>query len=228
MQRFNCALRELKFATDQATGEFEGYGAVFGNEDSYGDVIVKGAFKGAIRDSKKSDTWPAMLLQHGFTSDFDMPIGVWTEMEEDEFGLKMKGQLAINTQRGRDAYELLKMQPRPAINGLSIGYIPRKFDTGTKPGEPRRTLKEIQLMEVSLVTFPANDLARVENVKSDLTIRIAENALRDVGFTQSQAKSILAQGYSATMQRDVDDVDAITAAIARNVDALKAAHNPHR
>ncbi len=190
VQRLEVA--ELKFADDGANEmTFEGYGAVFGNTDSHGDVIVPGAFRKTLREARgKAGRMPAMLLQHGFAND-DLPIGIWTEMSEDDVGLKVAGKLA-DTQRGREAYQLLKMKPRPAIDGLSIGYRARKFTMGTKPDEPRRKLEDIDLLEVSLVTFPANTMARVSGVKSivDMTpqeLRDLEEAYRDGGFSRSDA-----------------------------------------
>lgn len=216
MERMDIGLGELKFAGDGAAMSFEGYGAVFGNVDSYGDVIEPGAFAATLADARKSGRWPAMLAQHGgmaLTADDMMPIGVWTDMAEDGKGLYVQGVLA-DTQRGRDAYTLMKMQPRAAINGLSIGYVAREFEMGTKPGAPRRRLKSVDLMEVSLVTFPANPKARVAAVKSSggLTERDAERALRDAGFSRSEAKAIVAAGFKTIAPREAAD-DAQLAAL---------------
>lgn len=227
-QHLNCGLIEIKLATgdgtDTATGEmtFGGYGAVFGNIDSYGDVIQKGAFKDTLREAKKSGNWPAMLMQHGgwgIGADDMTPVGIWTSLEEDDTGLKIDGKLA-DTDRGRETYGLLKMTPRPAITGLSIGYIAKEFIVGTKPEEPRRTLKKVELIEVSLVTFPANDKARVQSVKSDLNIRIAEQALRDAGFSRTEAKAILAGGFKAVPLRDAEDYGELAEIIRRNTAIL--------
>lgn len=224
--RLECGLVELKFdAASETEMTFEGYGAIFGNVDSYGDVIAKGAFKNTIREAKATGQWPAMLLQHGglgFSAEDMTPIGVWTDMEEDDKGLFLKGKLAP-TARGTEMYTLMKMQPRPAINGLSIGYIPVKWKMRSTPDEPRRTLEEIKLMEISPVTFPANPKARIQSAKSDLTIRIAEQALRDVGFSQAEAKAVVASGFKALHgQRDVDaGLGQLAALLQRNTTILK-------
>ena len=87
-------------------------------------------------------------------------------MDEDQHGLRLTGKLAIDTPRGR---ELLKLTPRPALNGLSIGYVAKDYELhkrGTGPNGALRTLKAIDLREVSLVTFPADRFARVASVKS--------------------------------------------------------------
>lgn len=217
VNRAQFGLGEIKFAEDEAEAmSFTGYGAVFGNVDSYGDVIDAGAFRKTLRDAKASGNWPAMLMQHGgwaMSADDLTPVGIWTDMVEDEKGLLVTGKLA-DTARGKEAYGLLKMTPRPALNGLSIGYRARKFTMGTKPDEPRRRLQEVELVEVSLVTFPANPKARIGSVKSDtgLGVREAENALREAGFSRNEAKAILAKGFTAIEQREAaDDADLIAA-----------------
>ena len=128
MERLDCGLVELKAAPDAGADSmtFSGYGAVFGNMDAYGDVIANGAFTKTIADFKTSGVWPAMLSQHGgwdMSAESLTPIGVWTEMREDEHGLYVEGRLA-DTPRGREMYALMNMQPRPAINGMSIASGP--------------------------------------------------------------------------------------------------------
>lgn len=192
----------LKFAEDDDAeeGSFSGYGAIFGNVDSYGDVIMKGAFRETLKEAKKSGIWPAMLLQHGGYAPDDMtPIGIWTKVEEDDKGLYVEGKLAIETSRGKDVYALMKMKPRPALSGLSIGYRAKEFEYGTKPTEPRRTLKKVELLEISPVTFAANPKASIGAVKGrEITERQFEEWLkREAGFTSSEAKTIISSGFKA-------------------------------
>lgn len=225
VQHLECGLIEVKLV-DAEAGQmvFSGYGAVFGNVDSYGDVIQKGAFKKSLSEAKRSGMWPAMLSQHGawgMTSEDLTPVGIWTDMDEDDTGLRLEGKFA-ETQRGRELYTLMKMDPRPAISGLSIGYIAKEFTVGTKPEEPRRLLKRVELVEVSPVTFPANLKARVQSVKDGLSIRDVERALRDVGFSQAEAKAVLAGGYKAMPQRDVDGIEALADMLRRNIETLSA------
>ena len=170
-----------------ADGTVEGYGSVFGVRDNYDDVIAKGAFVQSLKDHKAAGTMPAMLWQH----DADKPIGVWTEMVEDGKGLRIKGQLAMETVKGKEAHALLKMG---ALNGLSIGFMSKEwsYDRETEV----RTLTAIDLWEVSLVTFPANEKARVTNVKSAdemATPKDAEKALRDAGFSKSDATAFVSR-----------------------------------
>lgn len=191
-------LSELKFDRS-GQGTFSGYASVFNVMDSYGDVIVPGAFADTLAQARRSGNWPPMLFNHGYTGgvpDFT-PIGVWTDIAEDGSGLWVEGKLA-DTERGREVYQLLKMEPRPALNGLSIGYNAKRWTAGTKPKEPRRKLEEVELVEISIVTLPANPKARVTAIKtSQPTIRDAEQALREAGFSRAEAKAILARGFRA-------------------------------
>ncbi|MGE3651811.1 MAG: HK97 family phage prohead protease, partial [Reyranellaceae bacterium] len=137
--RLDCAFKFDGSATD---GSFSGYGAVFGNVDTYGDVIEGGAFKDTLRTWEDKGKYPPMLLQHGggFLGGADdlLPVGKWTSMAENSRGLKVEGQLfALQTERGQYLYEGLKSG---ALDGLSIGYRAKEFVLGTKPGEPRRRL----------------------------------------------------------------------------------------
>lgn len=164
-------------------GEVEGYGSVFKNVDSYGDIILPGAFGDSLAAHKAAGTMPAMLWQHRS----DEPIGVWTEMAEDERGLVVRGRLALDTTRGKEAHSLLKMG---ALNGLSIGFM-TKNSTYDRPND-LRTITEIDLWEVSLVTFPANGAARVTGVKSDdfaacQTIRDVERVMTKGGLKEHLA-----------------------------------------
>ena len=214
---------EVKFADAGTPGTFEGYGAVFGNIDAYGDVIQKGAFKETLRDWNKSKKLPPMLVQHGgwMMTDMDaLPVGIWEAMSEDDTGLHVKGRLInLDTERGKTIHGAMK---EGALDGMSIGYRAKEFALGTKPDEPRRTLKKIDLMEVSVVTFPANGKARVASVKSGgmiKTIREFEDFLRDAGFSNAQAKAIASTGFKAADPRDEDEAN-VVAALRRNIEKL--------
>ena len=224
MQRMNCGLMELKLASDDMT--FEGYGAVFGNVDSYGDVIEPGAFADFLSDVKSGkQPWPSMLSQHGgfgMSAEDMTPVGVWADLSEDGVGLKVSGRLA-DTPRGRELHTLMKMAPRPAIDGLSIGYIAKEWEPRSKPEDPRRRLKRIDLAEISPVTFPANRLARVASVKSieNLTaLSEIEEFLREAGgFSRGEAKALVAR-VKAARPRDAADVQDLMAAIKQNIQSL--------
>lgn len=158
---------EVKAVGDE--GSFEAYGSAFGNIDSYGDVVVKGAFEKTLKERKGKIR---LLWQHKS----DQPIGIFTEMYEDNNGLVVKGKLFLDVQQGKEAYVLLK---GGAIDSMSIGYSTVKEDFDAKDGI--RYLKEVKLYEVSLVTFPANEMAVVTSVKSEFE-----------SLTEGQRKDVLA------------------------------------
>ena len=171
----------------QSDGVFEGYGSVFGVKDSYDEIVAAGAFAESLATHKSQCTLPALLWQHRSGE----PVGVYTGMHEDNIGLKVSGQLALKTVRGSEAYELLKMK---AISGLSIGFATREDSYDRVTGI--RTLKKVDLYEVSLVTFPANDTARVQGVKNIEFIedlKSAEQYLREVGMSRTEAKAFIAR-----------------------------------
>lgn len=196
---------EVKSVNDD--GSFEGYGSVFGNLDSYRDIVHKGAFVESIKYHKEKGSSPALLWQH----DSKTPIGVWKEMDEDDHGLYMKGQLALETQKGKEAYALLKMK---AVRGLSIGFsVPKGGEEFDSKNEVNN-IKQVDLWETSVVTFPANRDAQVTAVKAALEdgvfpdVREFEQFLtRDAGFTRSQARTILNDGYKALIKQDADLVE---------------------
>ncbi|MDD2869739.1 phage major capsid protein [Neomegalonema sp.] len=147
---------EVKFSTSEA-GLLSGYASVFGGEpDSYGDIIARGAFTASLRQHKAAGGAPLLLWQH----DPSEPIGAWTELQEDQTGLFVSGRLVLDTRRGSEAYALLKAG---ALNGLSIGYRAKSHER--RPGGGR-LLKEIDLIEISLVSIPAASAARVTSVKA--------------------------------------------------------------
>ena len=177
-------------------GMFEGYASIFGNKDLGNDVIEKGAFMRSLR--RKGPKKIKMLYQH----DTKEPIGVFDAVKEDMNGLYVKGRLAMGTQKGKEVYELMKMG---AIDGLSVGY--RVDAKGYSYNDKRkyRVLKEVDLMEISAVTFPMNPRARIQAVKSDFTVREWEHKLREVGdLSHSEAKVAASAVHKALSQREVD------------------------
>ena len=185
-------------------GTIEGYASVFGVKDSYADIIEPGAFVKSLADHKVAGTNPAMLWQHNQ----DQPLGVWTEMAEDGQGLRVKGKLALDTIRGKEAHSLLKMG---ALNGLSIGFVSKEWSYDRETNI--RKLSQVDLWEVSLVTFPANHNARITGVKNIdssaiTTLREAEKALRDADFSDKQAKAFIALVKRIALdERDARDAE---------------------
>lgn len=156
--RFKLVSLKLKKDDDgNEYAEFEGYGSVFSNEDLGRDVVEPGAFAKTIQENPEIP----MLWQHWM----DEPIGVHQDLREDGKGLRLRGVINLAVAKGREAYALLK---QGAIKGLSIGYDVVQFsiEVNEETGKEIRRLTELKLWEVSLVTFPMNQLARVEVVKA--------------------------------------------------------------
>ncbi len=192
---------------DTATRRVTGYGAIFGNKDSYNDIIMPGAFAKSIGKRQVK-----MLYQH----DCDDLLGFWDVVREDAKGLYVEGTIA-KTSLGNDVYELATMG---ALNSMSIGY---NVDLCEYDGGGTRLLKEIDLWEVSLVTFPANELATVTGVKSaPANERDFEKFLRDEGkFSREAAKIITAHGFKALSgQRDAEAKELVST-ITNAINILK-------
>lgn len=183
-------------------GSFEGYGSVFGVVDSYREVVAEGAFAESLKELAEKDRRVPVLWQHRQ----DQPIGVYDELAEDKTGLLVKGRLLIDeVAQAREAHALMKAG---AVTGLSIGYWVRESSLDEKTGI--RTLEKLDLVEVSLVTFPANDDARVEAVKFKLAhgelpnIREFEKLLREAGFSKTQATLVAGKGLAELLRREAE------------------------
>lgn len=210
---------ELKFATPPAdTGAFAGYGSTFGGRpDAFGDVIAPGAFAASLAAHKANGTAPALLWAH----DTNEPIGIWTELREDEHGLLVAGKLALDVRRAAEAHALMKA----GAVGLSIGY--RTRDAG-RDKNGNRVLKQIDLAEISVVAIPANTDARITSVKSAVDAsdirnpRDFEKFLRDAGFPRAFAVAATNHGFkTAAGLRDADDaVEQLARELRKRADHL--------
>lgn len=208
-------------AADEA-GIIEGYGSVFlGEPDSYGDVIVPGAYAESLVKHKRAGTMPLMLWGH---QSGDLPIGNWTDMAEDGKGLWVKGQLDLDDPMGQRVHRAIK---RKSVRGLSIGYetIEAKNDP-KRPGV--RLLEKLDLWEVSPVNFPANRRATVTGVKSILaggempSLSQFEEFLREAGFSKTQATAIAGKGLAPLLRGEpgnTSDADEYLAALAAQMAA---------
>lgn len=147
------ATLEIKNFTEN--GSFAGYASLFNITDSQNDCIERGAFTGSLSSKTKGDI--KLLWQHRM----DEPIGHITNLFEDERGLYLEAQLLLSVKRAQEAYDLIKSG---VLKGLSIGYRPTDVDYHAKSGV--RRIKQLDLYEVSLVTFPANEAANITVVKS--------------------------------------------------------------
>ena len=155
-----------------------GYASLFGLRDQGGDVVEKGAYAASLARLAGKGERVKMLWQH----DPAQPIGVWDEVREDALGLWVKGRILTEVEKGREAAALLAAG---AIDGLSIGYRTVKAE---RDGKGRRLLQELELWEVSLVTFPMLPEARVA-AKSDAV----SDVLRDLAHVFEDARRTLAE-----------------------------------
>ena len=182
---------DLKREPDQ-DGIFEGYASVFGVVDQGMDVVERGAFAKSLGRRKVK-----MLWQH----ETDKPIGVWEDIHEDERGLFVRGRILKEVDKGREAMALLKAG---AIDSMSIGY--RTIEAMPEGDGRVRRLLEVDLFEISLVTFPMLPDAQVTGVKSIATERDFERFLRDAGFSKSEATAITLHGFKGlTKRRDAGE-----------------------
>lgn len=189
---------DMRIETVADTGTFNGYASVFNEVDLGRDTVAPGAFAMSLATKRPSDI--RMLFQH----DPDIPIGVWKAIAEDARGLRVTGCLALDTAKGREVHELLRIG---AIDGLSIGF--KTVRATADPATGIRTITQADLWEISVVTFPMLPSARIEHTKSSRlpTIREFERMLvRDAGLTRSEAKCAVAHGYSHLVTaRDAQD-----------------------
>lgn len=186
----------LKREPDQ-DGVFEGYASVFGVVDQGMDVVERGAFRKSLGSRKVK-----MLWQH----DMSQPIGVWDDIYEDERGLFVRGRLLKEVEKGREAMALLRAG---AIDSMSIGY--RTMEAIPEGDGRVRKLMEVDLFEISLVTFPMLPDAKVTNVKSITTERDFERFLRDAGYSRKEAVALTLHGFKALLrQRDAGEDEAVT------------------
>ena len=144
----------LALARVEDEGAFEGYASVFNIADLGGDVIMPGAFAQSLRKSGAGGV--KLLWQH----DGKQPIGAWVSLTEDARGLKARGRLNLAVARACEAHALMK---QGALDGLSIGFRPVRVTRDRSSG--LRRIHALELVEISLVTFPMLPQARVQNVK---------------------------------------------------------------
>jgi len=183
---------QLKELSDD--GEFEGYGSTFGNVDRGMDVVEKGAFRRTLKEKPLSSI--KMLRDHDSTK----IVGQWLALEEDERGLKVRGRLFSKPEDGvplgKETHTLMKMG---ALDALSIGYRTVKSAWDEQRGI--RSLLDVDLWEISVVTFPMNEMATVDAVKQDLSERDVERILREGGAPAQFAKMVAIHGFHEAKRR---------------------------
>lgn len=221
----------LEIKSDDEDDEYlyiSGYGSVFNNVDGGGDVVMPGAFKECIGMGRK----PKMLWQH----DASQPIGTWDSMREDASGLYVKGRISKRASKAAEVAALVKMG---AVDGLSIGYRTQEYEMDMEAGT--RKLTKLDLWEISVVTFPMNDLAGIYAMKfademSEAEIkRHIERALKAIKISSTEAKAMASAAMKGrenvlrdagvplpeTDQREVDELKALL------TETLKAMETKH-
>lgn len=186
---------QYKFAPLEAEvdqrGKVTGYASRFGIKDQGGDIVVKGAFANQRRK-------PKMLLQH----DPAQVVGVWDVVQEDSDGLYVEGRINLGSTLGKDVHSNLEFG---AIDGMSIGYR-AKDAVKTSLG---RELRQVDLWEVSFVTFPMLPEAVVSSVKSidgdnpAILKRFVEQVMREADFSADEAKAAAAAVARVRAEREV-------------------------
>lgn len=150
---------ELVVKEVSESGLFKGYASVFNIIDAHKEAMLPGSFSNSLRKWQRAGNMPKMLWQHDNTK----PIGIWLQIEEDDKGLYVTGQILRCLKRGDEVYHLLK---NGVIDSLSIGFLPRQSHQDSS--NTLRYHSDVDLVEISLVTYPANPQARILNVKSHI------------------------------------------------------------
>lgn len=205
MERKSLLLADAQFKLESDESTFTGYASTFGNVDSYGDTIVKGAYV----DTLKTNGLPRMFFNHDSSA---VPIGKWVEAKEDDYGLLLTGEFTPGNGLAAEVKAALK---HGTVDSLSIGYSLRKGDYEDTPAG--RTIKKVaRLAETSIVTFPADKFARVDlssvkyadEMAAIETIRDFELFLRDAGqFSKGAAQALTARAKTLFTVRDAGDID---------------------
>jgi uncharacterized protein len=187
----------LKFKAE--TGEFEGYASVFGGTDAYGDTILPGAFAETLKSRER----PVRLRWNHFGP----VIGKYTEMYEDEKGLFVRGVLTPGHSLASDVRASMA---HGAVDGLSIGFFLN--DWSKKDGSSGRIIKSLDLVEISIVEEPADLNAKVLNIKSAVesceTLAQLEEVLRDAGFSNMAAKTVVSRAKFLGHRDDAEEKSA--------------------
>ena len=187
LQYKTIELKDVGLKSEGNENTFSGYASVFNGNDLVGDTILPGAYKEAIKLFT-----PKMFFNH---DSYELPIGNCIKVEEDEKGLKVVGELTPGNPQSEAVKAALK---HGTVDGLSIGY--RLKASGYKPKKDGgRIIEKIEaLPEISIVTYPCDQAARIDSKSEDIseleTVREFENFLRDAGgFSKAEATALCAK-----------------------------------
>lgn len=212
-KRMNVELESVKL-----NGYFSGYASLFNEVDQSKDAVAYGAFRKSLQKRMASNI--RMLFQH----DPDQPIGVWKTIREDKKGLFVEGQITSGVKRSEEVLELMRAG---AIDGLSIGFKTKR--ARVNPSTKVRWIIEADLWEISIVTFPLLEAARIEQVKSIAgkplpSVREFERWLtRDAGLSRSDARRLMADGFHALGRKhDAATCEPLASKIRKATQTLKS------
>jgi HK97 family phage prohead protease len=203
MEYKSLAIADVKIKLESDDTTFVGYASTFGNVDSGGDTIMKGAYK----ETLKTNGMPKMFFNH---ESYAVPIGKWVDAKEDDYGLLLTGEFTPGNLMGQEVRAALK---HGTVDSLSIGYMLKAGDYQETP--TGRVIKKVaRLPETSIVTFPMDKFARVDlsSVKSYTdeiaqieTIRDFEYFLRDASrFSKGAAQALTARAKALFSSREAE------------------------
>jgi HK97 family phage prohead protease len=189
-----------------SSGVIEGLASPYGPPaDAHGTIFAPGAYAESLTAFRASGRLPAMLWDH----DPGAPVGRWDEMVERRDGLHVKGTVNLRTERGRDAFEHLRAGD---ATGLSVGFRPQEMQGNA--------YTRVQLLEVSLVTVPSADRARVTQVRSLGSRAELRDILLGAGLARAAAEKLSRGGWPALTGEEIDETDADE--LAREMRAIAA------
>ncbi|HMU15827.1 MAG TPA: HK97 family phage prohead protease [Thauera aminoaromatica] len=208
METKTLPIQAVHLKVADADMRFDGYASVFNGVDTYGDTITPGAFRKTL---KKRERPVRMRWNH-----WGPVIGKWAEIEEDDQGLRVVGELTPKHSVAEDVYASLQ---HGAVDGLSIGYHPIKIENLP---DGKRLLKEIHLVEVSVVEEPADLAARIADVKASLdqaeSLKEIEALLREAaGFSRADATALVSRVKALVQRESGPNEAAVIADLIRRV-----------
>lgn len=195
-------------------GTISGYASVFNNVDSYGDIIIPEAYDEILNNPNK--VMPKMFFNHNSWD--SIPVGIWKHLGKDSKGLRVKGSLNLELDKGRELNSAIK---QGAVDGLSVAIIVSEYEYSD---DDTRIIKNIiAIPEISICTYPANPEARLD-IKSKLdntkSLSDYERILRDAGFSKSEATAFISRlKKSILCERDacnkIDELYTLISSIGR-------------
>jgi HK97 family phage prohead protease len=194
---------ELKFIDGEEPGTFAGFGSVYGNEDSHSDVVLQGAFAASLAGYANTKSLPRMFVEHSHWKGGDpLPVGIWQSVTEEPGGLRVKGRL-IGIDHP-DVKRVSDLMHAGELKGLSIAFPTPASNTviyGRRPGEPRRTLKQLHVVSIDIVGDPSNPLARIDTMKSLLVQADQQAACDALGAAMDLHRTSMSGGNSPNMEQ---------------------------